>query len=205
MERSPSNGTYTYGKGKVYVLRSDPKGFAMNKGGDNKLMSTVREAYGKLKEKNSLLLRRGPYVIAACLDEAPSDILPENKSGKSLFIEGDFIDLFDPSLPNIKGKIVAPGQQTLLLDLRKVKNRKRPQILAAASRQYDEAASKHSYSFIAKSPTNTSNIMAILLPKEPSDISVSAKAYESQWDNKKRILNLRFENSPEGVKVKIRW
>ncbi|MBR1498117.1 MAG: hypothetical protein IJ615_00565 [Bacteroidaceae bacterium] len=32
-----------------------------------------------------------------------------------------------------------------------------------------------------------------------------ADTYETQWDGKHRLLHLRFENKPEGVKVCIRW
>ena len=64
---------------------------------------------------------------------------------------------------------------------------------------------KHRYAFTAKSPANTDNVMAILLPHEPKEITVGADTYETQWDGKDRLLHLRFENKPEGVKVCIRW
>ena len=43
---------------------------------------------GKLTEKNNFYLERGPYVIAAVMDESVSD--------EPLKIEGCYIDLFDP-------------------------------------------------------------------------------------------------------------
>lgn len=197
MGRRPTEGSFLYGKGKVYVLRSDPKEFAMQADGHKRLLDVVREAYGKLEEKNSLLLRRGSYVIASCLEES-TDSTP-------LFLEGSFIDLFDPTLPCISGKTVRPGEQAFLLDLGKVKQPKRPQVLAAASRQSDEVRSRRSYSFTAKSPAGTAGVMVILLPRKPKDIAVGASSYETQWDAKHHLLHLRFENSPEGVPVSISW
>ena len=195
MERKCAEGEYRCGKGRVYVIRQDPKEFAMNDGGDSRLMNTLRKAYGKLEEKNSFLLRRGPYLIASCLDEQTTP----------LFLEGSLIDLFDPTLPCLPGKTVRPGEQAFLLDLREVKHKKRPQVLAAASRQEEELVEKHRYAFTAKSPANTDNVMAVLLPCEPKEITIGADNYETQWDGKHRLLHLRFENKPEGVKVCIRW
>ena len=201
MERKAAEGEYRCGKGRVYVLRQDPKEFAMNEGGDSRLMQTLGNAYGKLDVKNSFLLRRGPYVIASCLDEQTVPLILGGGGGN-----GDaFLDLFDPTLPCLPGKTVRPGEQAFLLDLRKVKHKKRPQVLAAASRQEEELVEKHRYAFTAKSPANTDNVMAILLPHEPKEITVGADTYETQWDGKNRLLHLRFENKPEGVKVCIRW
>ena len=198
MERKAAEGEYRCGKGRVYILRQDPKEFAMNEGGDSRLMQTLGNAYGKLKEKNNFLLRRGHYLIASVVDEGVV-------SNEPLTLEGRFLDLFDPTLPCLPGKMVRPGEQTFLIDLGKVKHSKRPQVLAAASRQEEELVEKHRYAFTAKSPANTDNVMAILLPHEPKEITVGADTYETQWDGKDRLLHLRFENKPEGVKVSIKW
>lgn len=197
MPEKASDGVYTYGKGKVYVVRQDPKEFAMNAGGDAALLKQVEAAYGKLEYKNHFYLERGPYVMVAVLDE-------NAVSNEPLELKGHFIDLFDPKLPCKDVVKVNPGEQAFLFDINAVKDAKRPQVLAAASRQYDEVVGKKSYAFTAKSPANTDNVMRILLPKKPKDVKVSAN-YQSEWDAKTRTLLLQFENLPEGVKVELKW
>ena len=197
MPEKAEDGVYAYGKGKVYVVRQDPKEFAMNEGGDAALLKQVESAYGQLEYKNHFYLERGTYVLAAVLDE-------NAVSNEPLELKGHFIDLFDPKLPCMDVVKVNQGEQTFLFDIDAVKDAKRPQVLAAASRQYDEVVGKKSYAFIAKSPANTDNVMRILLPKKPKDVKVSVD-YQSEWDEETRTLLLQFENLPEGVKVELKW
>ena len=169
----------------------------MQNDGDKALLSIIEQAYGKLDYKNNYYLERGPYVLAATLDEnAVSD--------QPLVLTGNYIDLFDPTLPCLKQKTVQPGQQAFLFNIDAVAHKKQPQVLAAASRQYDEKIGKRSYSFTAKSPIETDNVMRILLPKKPKQVKVSTTE-KSQWDADTHTLLLQFENNPDGVQVEINW
>ena len=198
MPEKAEEGVYSYGKGKVYVVRQDPKEFVMQAGGDQSILKVIEQAYGKLDYKNHFYLERGPYVLASVVDE--SDI-----SKDPLILKGNYIDLFEPNLPVLNQKVVNPDEQAFLFNIDAVKNKKKPQVLASASRQYDEQTGKRSYSFIAKSPAETNNVMRILLPKQPKDVKVSAPTFTSEWDKATHTLLLQFENNPEGVQVNIEW
>ena len=198
MPEKAEEGVYSYGKGKVYVVRQDPKEFVMQAGGDQAILKVIEQAYGKLDYKNHFYLERGPYVLASVVDE--SDI-----SKDPLILKGNYIDLFEPNLPVLKQKVVNPDEQAFLFNIDAVKNKKKPQVLASASRQYDEQTGKRSYSFIAKSPAETNNVMRILLPKQPKNVKVSAQTFTSEWDKATHTLLLQFENNPEGVQVNIEW
>ena len=198
MPKKAEEGVYSYGKGKVYVVRQDPKEFVMQAGGDQAILKVIEQAYGKLDYKNHFYLERGPYVLASVVDE--SDI-----SKDPLILKGNYIDLFEPNLPVLKQKVVNPDEQAFLFNIDAVKNKKKPQVLASASRQYDEQTGKRSYSFIAKSPAETNNVMRILLPKQPKNVKVSAQTFTSEWDKATHTLLLQFENNPEGVQVNIEW
>ena len=198
MPEKAEEGVYSYGKGKVYVVRQDPKEFVMQAGGDQAILKVIEQAYGKLDYKNHFYLERGPYALASVVDE--SDI-----SKDPLILKGNYIDLFEPNLPVLKQKVVNPDEQAFLFNIDAVKNKKKPQVLASASRQYDEQTGKRSYSFIAKSPAETNNVMRILLPKQPKDVKVSAQTFTSEWDKATHTLLLQFENNPEGVQVNIEW
>ena len=201
-------GEYKYGKGKVYVLRHDPKEYVLKKGGDKPFLDVVTRAYGKLQQKNSFYLERGPYTLVAVLDENVVNNEP-------FMIKGDYIDLFSPELTYYSETSILPGHQAFFFDLRKI-DKKRPQVIAAASRQYDEKITKDSFSFTCKSPQNTTNIICLYLPKEfgLEDIRCTnaegkAIGYMARRktapvnDISRRLLWLTFENSPEGVNVHI--
>ena len=103
-----------------------------------------------------------------------------------------------------------PGQQAFLFNIGSVVEKQKPQVLASASRVYNEQIKKSSYSFVAKSPIETTNTMRILLPSQPIKISIahhlkkSAVSYNSEWDEKSKTLWLEFENSPDGIVVEIK-
>ena len=198
MPQKAEEGVYTYGKGRVYVVRQDPKEFVMQEANDHSLLSVIEKAYGKLEYKNHFYLERGPYTLAAVVDE-------DAVSSEPLQLNGSYIDLFDPKLPCLKQKTVNPGEQAFLFNIHAVSQKNRPQVLASASRQSDEVIGKRTYSFIAKSPAETDNVMRILLPKKLKEIQVSANQFTSEWDADTHTLLLQFENNPEGVQVKIEW
>ncbi len=205
---SPAN-FYTYGKGKVFIEKEDPKELVLSPNADGDFMAKIKQAYeveakaGKLITKNYFYLERGTYDIASVMDEGVSD--------EPLTIKGPVIDLFDPLLPVLSEKIVKPGQQTLLYDLKRIKEKNIPKVLCAASRVYDEKkSSSSSYSFITKSPSNTQNVMRILLPARPVAVVVkdsSGEALEDThaWDETSKTCLLQFINSSDGIHVDIKW
>ncbi len=204
-----SQQKYVYGKGKVFIIRQDPKELVMKKDGDTAFLAIVKNAYqqdakvGELQFKNNFILNRGPYVIAA--------VLNEQKKEEPLTINGTLIDLFDPALPVSNQKVVAPGTQAYLFDLNKIENKSKPMVLAAAARVYDEVADAHSYKFLVKSPANTNNRMRILLPGKPKSVSAlqtmagKLELQKNEWDENSKTLLLGFENYSEGVQVNIGW
>ena len=197
MEEQAVEGHYRFGEGHVYVMRRNPQEFVLTEGADSLLLQTLESAYGPCEKKNYFLLRRDPYLIASVMDESPI-------SSKPLLLKGRFIDLFDPSLPILGEKVVQPGEQAFLLDLDKGQEKKYPQVLASASRQYDETFTDHGFSFVSKSPANTNNSMRILLPQAPKQVQVSV-ASQSSWDEESQTLLLKFENDPDGVEVRMLW
>ena len=199
-------GEYRYGDGKIYILRNDPKEFVLNKNGDNTFVNTVKNLYettgSKLVFKNHFTLTRGPYEIISIVDE--------NADQTPLILKGEYIDLFDPEIPVLNEKQVNPGEQAFLYNIGSVKNREVPVVLATAARIYNEKTGKNVYSFVAKSPVNTTNVMRILLPEKVKKAEVTdatGKQMDSKmsWDEKSKTCFLSFENNPDGVNVKLNW
>lgn len=200
---------FSVGRGTVYVMRQDPKEFVLTPGGDSAFFRLVADAYrndaraGTLVVKNNFYLERGPYDIISVLDE--------NADRQPYVVKGPVIDLFDPQLPVLAAKTVYPGEQSLLYDLSRTGGRDRPAVLASASRIYDSVAGGNRFSFVAKSPVNTRNSVRVLLPVRPVDVIVTDSHRErvldlqTSWDDASHTLFLGFPNSPDGVKVDLRW
>lgn len=206
LSQNPEEGKYVAGKGAVYVLREDPKHFVLKQKNDEKYFSLIEKAYkddvkkGKIEVRNNLYLERGPYTIAAVMDESVSD--------EPLRLSGLYIDLFDKDLPVLSEKIINPGEQAYLYDIRKVKDKKKAKVLCGASRVYNEKQTSDSYSFVAKSPENTTNVSRVLLPKKPTSVSIDSEKQEninSYWDENSKTYLVSFENKPDGVNVVFKW
>lgn len=210
IDKKAKEGEYTYGNGTVYVIRKDPKEFVLKEGSDKEFIATVKRMYeekakaGTLEFKNHFYLERGAYDLAAVLDEG-------SISNEPYIIKGRLIDLFDPTLPVLTEKVVQPGEQAFLLDINRIKDQDKPQVLCGAARTYEEKVGKKDFSFVAKSPINTTNVMRVLLPGEPESVVIAdAKGNAlveatSQWDAQSKTCLLTFENNPEGVKVSFKW
>ena len=198
IQSSPSAGDYKFGKGKVRIIRQDPKEFVLENNGAEPLIDAVEELCGGIEKKNSFLLERGMYLLAAVLDESVS-------SGP-LKLEGRYIDLYDPSLPICQNVEVRPGVQRLFIDLSKVR-KDSPMILAAASRAENETLSGRTFSYVAKSPAATVNVSRVLLPAAPKSLKVNDKECLDQtcWDEASQTYLLTFDNNPDGVAVEFAW
>jgi hypothetical protein len=206
--RNPKEGIYPVGKGALCIIRKDPKEYVLNENGDTSLRGKVEMLYQqstgrKVEYKNNFYLRRGPYEIISVMDEG--------ENADPYIIKGKLIDLFDPTLPVLSEKKVSPGEQAYLYNIEQVTDPGKPQVLASASRVYEEKIEKKSYSFVVKSPANTTNVMRILLPGEPKKITVldarrkSITDIKTSWDSLTQTSFLRFANNPDGIKVRLEW
>ncbi len=175
---------------------------------DSAFVALIKHTYkalgnNKLITKNYFYLERGAYDIAAVMDE--------NGNDKPLIIQGPVIDLFNPALPILSQKIVQPGQQSFLYDLKRMKDKQTLQVLCAAARMYGEKRSKHSYSFVAKSPDSTNNVMRVLLPAKPQSIVVKnaggnvVNNASFDWDEASHTCLLKFMNASDGRSIVINW
>lgn len=203
IEAGAPEGEYSYGKGTVRIIRHDPKEYVLATGGDKQLLEVISALYEnamkgeKLELKNNFTLERGPYTLAAVLDESVST--------DPHVLKGCYIDLYDPTLPVLSEKRIEPGTQSLLYDVSKAG--KAPKIIAAASKAYDIKSGRHSFSFTAKSPSETINVSRILLPRKPKSVSVDGKDVlgEISWDEASKTCLLKFSNNPDGIEVNISW
>ncbi|GGF22264.1 hypothetical protein [Echinicola rosea] len=201
-------GEFSFGNGKVVIVRTDPKEFVLEENNDSEFVNTIKTLYEsapiseKLTFKNHFSLTRGPYEIIS--------VVNENEDTSPYIAKGKFVDLFDPEIPVLDEKHVKPGEQSFLYNIESVKNPQNPQVLATAARVYDEEVGESSYSFVTKSPLNTTNVMRVLLPEKVKSIEITgtngdALQAQDSWDEGSKTCFLSFENDPEGIHVKLSW
>lgn len=145
------------------------------------------------------MLQRGPYLIAAGLDESTT--------GEPPVLKGRYIDLFDSRLPVVDSVTVKPGARRLLLDLDRAGNASAA-VLASACKVTDaHAESDGAFHCRATGAQGIEAVMRIRLPRNPASVEVdglTAGATHHEWDAATSTLLLRFPNSAAGVRVSAR-
>jgi hypothetical protein len=165
------------GRGVVLYAAKSPAALTHDKAGADTVRQLANEAAGSIhlpwKETGSLVLRRGPFVIAAGLDSSVAKPLP---------LYGTFIDLFDPHLALVADPSIQAGDRALLLDPSFFTSGK-PRILAASARITDFSASASRITFSVSSiegrtPDDLTAIR-LLAPKAPSGVTVAEQPLNS--------------------------
>jgi hypothetical protein len=206
--RQPEAGFHACGDGWTVIMPDSPAGLAHTPQGAAQVLDQVKAAYERLslpwREGNALVLRRGPYVVAAGMDESIA--------AEPITLTGRFVNLFDAQLAICETPQIQPDSRWLLYDLAHCPA-DRPWVIAAAGRVRDEAYDAHILSFVVEGMAETACSVRAALPTEP--MSVTAKAVGTAnalrddkvshiWDAaSKTVLITRFPNHPEGVRVTV--
>jgi hypothetical protein len=199
--RSPKEGEHPSGKGLVLVERKHPVWFSRSAEGSDRLRQLVRrgiEATGNsFVERSWIQLRRGPYIIAATMNESIGN--------EPLHLQGRLIDLLDPALPVRETVDLQPGQQAWLLDLDRV-TAKAPAVLAAAGRIETWSPTADGVHYTITSPEGVKAVARVLLPAQPKAVTVDGKpCATSEWHEGSKTLLIRHAGSPKAVEVVITW
>ena len=203
--RPASTGMHAVGKGFVLYERQDPSALANSQTGADTVheyLSTAAKAIQlPLHETGGLVLRRGPYVIAAGLDPEAGD-----PNSAPATVHGDLINLFDPKLAEQSSITLAPGQRAFLLDVAQVHS-SIPKVLAASAKVTAEQATEKSLAFNVQGIDQTQAIVRILCLRAPKSVSVnsqslSANQYQYELG---RSLVIHFTNTASPQPIHIRF
>ncbi len=196
-----AQGHYVYGKGHVFVQRQYPAYYTRSKAAADQYRAVVRQAAAAVglnyQEHNFLQLRRGPYIIAACLEDSIGDA--------PLELDGLYLDLFDARLSVHNKVILKPGQRAWLLDLNSLEPGK-AQPVASAGRFESWTPLDHGVQFELSAPEGVTVVSRIRLPQAPKTIQVGEQAFtDYTWDAQSQTV---FMASPKHVgkqNFKIVW
>jgi hypothetical protein len=189
------------GKGGVIWMHQNPAGLAASAEGDARLAATVKQAAAraglKWRETNYLLLRRGPYVLAAGLDESVA--------GAPKQLTGRFVNLFDPELRVQKVVTIAPGARLFLVDLDAFRGG-RTQFIASACKALETKHAAHSLTFAAEGVINTPAVVLLRASSAPRSVTLDGKPLKDiVYSAQNCLLWIRFttEARPRGLEVEL--
>ena len=186
----PDEPAWAFGKGRVTWLRKNPATLAASAEGADLVVSTVRQAAEAVKltwrETASLILRRGPYVVAAGLDESIT-------TGPKVLI-GNFVNLFDSELRVLKDVRIEPASRYFLRDL-DATQQKDPQLIAAACRAMPIQAAAKSHSFLVEGAAETSAVLLLKTTSPPHSVTLDGQTIGGiTYSKEAGLLWLRFPN-----------
>jgi hypothetical protein len=193
-------GLYRVGRGVVLRESVSPAALSYRADGAATVRKAARQAAAAAgldwKEANALVLHRGPYVIAAGLDESVPN-------GKPFALHGQFIDLFDAGLPVLHYVALTPGKRALLFDLG-FADSPNPRVLTEACRIRDEHFTGKILQFTAVGDGDTQAVVRIAAKSAPVSVLIGGQpAAPMQYDPASGTLLLRFLNATPGVSVAV--
>lgn len=178
------------GQGGVIWLRERPVDFSTSPAGAERVVTAVSQAAKKAglkwRETNYLLLRRGPYVIAAGLDESIG--------GDPRQLHGRFVNLFDSELRVVTDLAITPGSRRFMIDLA-VAATGHPGLLASACRTLPLPAAKHQLNFTVTGVAETPGVVLLESPKPPKTITLAGQPLTTfEYSAADRLLWIHFPN-----------
>ena len=129
------------------------------------------------------MLDRGPYVIAAGMDESKQSVTK---------LTGSFVDLFDPDLKVATEVDLTPGSRHFMVDLDKF----RGEVIASSGRLIKLSSDDHSWRGTLDGIEPSKAIVLLRSPRKPASVTVDGVALDdTSYDSATHLLWLRFANS----------
>lgn len=184
-------GTYHVGRGWLIYSAESPSALAYQPEGASMIRGLVREAcdhiHLKYDETSYLILRRGPYVVAAGLNSS--------LQSRPRVLRGTFINLFDPTLKILRSVTLSPGRRLFLVDLNRV-DRKRPMVVASAAKAILQRKGG-SIQIYVEGIAGTNGIIMISDDKSPTTLEwdgMHMPADSWSFDKSAHTLRFQFQN-----------
>lgn len=189
------------GKGALIWMTQNPARLASDPQGDQVVINAARQAAHLLRlpwhETNYLMLRRGPYVIAAGLDE--SIAAPPHA------LNGRWINLFDPQLRVLDCVVLDPSSRHFLLDLTAVRGL-RPRVLASACKTLSLGTNRRKLRLAVEGVSQTPAVVLIHAANPPRAIELdSHPAFDFEYSRSNQLLWIRFPNEAKPRELTIRF
>jgi hypothetical protein len=195
-------GTHVIGQGMLVYDDRSPAALSRQKDGALAVLALVRFACERAgmtyRETSYLVVRRGPYLVAAGLSESRSD--------DTKVLNGHFLNLFDPNLQILETVALTPGSRYFLLDLDRRKS-SQPAILASACKTLEaQVMPDGTFAFYAEGPGKVEAVVRLAMPLEPQEVTIDGHplpAPARAWHAGSKTVLLRFPNSAQGHRLSV--
>ena len=208
LEKGLSDGSHSVGKGVLAFLSINPAECAHKKEGAELLRETVSAAMEKSDNPDikwssdtSLVLKRGPYLVAAVMDESVNQ--------DPLILKGNYVNLYEPDLPVISAVRLKPGEQVLLFDLSDIDVSLA--LIAAASRIEDLEEKADGFSFSAYGPQNVPGVARFRCDYKPQQVYLLNNNNQGKieclydWDEYSSTALFYYDNDPSGIEINVSY
>lgn len=192
------------GAGAVAWMKESPVQFSLHVPAERRFIATMRRAVEKARltwrETNYLLLRRGPYLIGAGLDEAVQ--------GEPKTLTGRFVNLFDPELKMVTSVALTPGARVVLLDLEAPEvATPEPRVLASAGKALpDQTAPEGESRWTVEGVGETPAVVLVASARPPREITLEGQPVSDvAYDAAQGLLHVRFPNEPRPRTLRVVW
>ena len=201
--RTPTDGVYAVGKGQVCVHGVHPGAIAKEPEKCDAYFAAftaLMEAAGQqFTPGNDLVLRRGPYVVSAVLDEARCEF------GRT--IKGVYVDMFSDTLEVVQNPMVAPGEVALWYD---VSAAEVGEIIAASGRVDGYVESDDGISFTLTGPSAMTAMIRVAIPAGATPalkVTVKGESVAATIDAESQgnTALIKFASTPDGATVTVTW
>jgi hypothetical protein len=188
-------------KGGLVWLRERPAELSASAQGAAQVVAATKLASEKAglkwRQTNYLLIRRGPYLIAAGLDESTE--------GNPRALHGRFVNLFDSELRVLNDVSIDPGSRWFLLDLEGARG-DRPHLLASACRALPQKQTGDQISFTVEGVGQTPAIVLLESIKAPLAVTLDGKNLTTfEYSANERLLWIHFENDVTPRELAVRY
>ncbi|MBN2841598.1 MAG: hypothetical protein JXM68_00820 [Sedimentisphaerales bacterium] len=190
------------GSGLVSWLSINPEKLAAAADGDKLLLNKVKDMTDiknmPWRESDHFLLRRGPYLIGAGLDES---VISELDT-----INGRFVSLFDPELSVRSSVSLTPGSRFFLLDLNSIKDNQ-IKVLASACKTLPKNNSTSYISYTVEGIANTPAIVLMHVPGiKPGKITLDGQEITKySYLASDELLWVKFDNTSSPRELKLEF
>jgi hypothetical protein len=188
-------------KGGLIWLHENPATLAGDSGGDARVVAAVKRAteFAKLpwRETNYLALRRGPYIIAAGLDDPVG--------GEPKTLHGRWVNLFDPELRVRNSVELTPGSRFFLRDLTAADG-KSPQLLASACKALPHAVENSSFTMSVEGVADTPAVVLVRSPKPARSVILAGATLSTfTYSAPDQLLWIPFANQAKPRELVLQY
>jgi hypothetical protein len=191
LDKSVTPGQFnSIGQGGLIWMRERPADLTTSAQGAAAVVAAAKLAAEKIRltwrDTNYLLLRRGPYLVAAGLDESTG--------GEPRALHGRFVNLFDSELRVQSDISISPGSRWLLRDLDSP-HESAPHLLASACKAIPGEQGHDQFNCTVEGVGKTPAVVLLGSNKAPRSVTLDGKNLSTfEYSAKEKLLWIHFEN-----------